>query len=168
MLTAKHHQNLFESKIPTDFVLPDWNSPQYYARKLKASDCYQDYTSVLESIDIIKETRGGDWNVDNMNLEENLIDLAYHQRQSEYNQAFVYAIFTPDKNEYIGCFYIYPIGFRAEITELTKNYDADISFWISKKFYTKDFYFQFWSDLQMFLKKNYPFFKFYFSNKLKS
>jgi hypothetical protein len=165
---TNQHTNLFESKIPEGFIMPQWENDKYFARMLKMSDCYIDYINVMDSMEVIPEARGGiDWPTPDLTIEDNLISLGYHQRQSEYNQGFSYIVFTRDTNEYFGCFYIYPMGFRTPVNDENTNFDADISFWITKKFYSKDLYFNFWEDLQVFIKENYPFFKFYFSNKLK-
>src|SRR5690606_23024234 len=99
---------------------------KFIARKLRASDVYLDYIAVMSSIDIIKQTRGGSWPTPDLRFEDDMIDLAWHQREFENGSSFAYTIMSPDETECLGCFYLYPAGFRGEAPE---GSDADVSFW---------------------------------------
>lgn len=104
--------------------------PKFIARKLSASDVEKDFAAVMSNIDFIRKTRGGNWPTEDMTLEENRIDLSWHQREFEYENSFAYTVMSPDESECLGCFYLYPPNFR---TPAPAGTDVDISFWVTEK-----------------------------------
>jgi hypothetical protein len=41
-------------------------------------------------------------------LEQDLIDLAWHQKEAQRRSSFAYAVMRPDERVQLGCFYIVP------------------------------------------------------------
>jgi hypothetical protein len=65
----------------------------FVIRKLEAKDVALDLAAVQSSIDIIKKVRGGTWPDSNIELEENRIDLSWHQREFEVGTSFAYSCY---------------------------------------------------------------------------
>lgn len=150
-------------ELPKEFIIPqEHKTSNFLFRKLTVRDVYEDYLAVMSSIDTIRETRGGSWPNKDLTFEEDLIDLGWHQKEFENESSFAYTVFSPDNSKCLGCFYIYPAGFRKEISE---EYDADVSFWVTKDSYEKGLYEILYKDIKEFLTK-WPFKNPYWSNKL--
>ena len=58
---------------------------------------------------------------ENLTIEDNLIDLGWHQREFTLGHSFAYSI-SRKGEKYLGCCYFYP---SEKI-----NYDVDIFYWI--------------------------------------
>jgi len=135
--------------------------PKFIARKLKASDVYLDYVAVMSSIETIKNTRGGSWPTSDLSFEDDMIDLAWHQREFENRSSFAYTIMNPNESKCLGCFYLYPVGYRGEAPE---NSDVDVSFWVTQKAYDDGLYRQLYKTLKVWLAKQWPFKQPHWSN----
>ncbi|MEM8768352.1 MAG: GNAT family N-acetyltransferase, partial [Pseudomonadota bacterium] len=60
---------------------------------------------------------GSEWPTD-LTLEQNLIDLGWHQKEFQSGNSFAYTVVELDESRVIGCVYIYPtrkVGFDAEV-----------------------------------------------------
>lgn len=158
--------NMFVQVVPENFTPPNLVKENYIARKLMASDAELDFAAVMSSIDIIKETRGGSWPSANLTLEEDRIDLSWHQREFENNSSFAYTVVNKDETKCLGCFYLYPMGFRTDLGKDNSNYDIDLSWWVTQEMYNQGFYDQLGRDIKEWLEKEWPFKKVYFSNKV--
>jgi len=133
------------------------------ARPLTRNDLESDLKAVNSSIEIIRKTRGGSWPDKELSEDSDFLDLAWHEREFCENDSFAYVIYT-DKNEYVGCFYLYPIGERTEFNEKTKDYDVDASWWVSEEMYNKGYYKKLQLALRHWLKNDFPFESVYYSN----
>ncbi|MGE3769363.1 MAG: GNAT family N-acetyltransferase [Bdellovibrionales bacterium] len=153
------------SFVPDSFDVPErLETPQFVIRKLTFADAALDYEAVSSSLDIIRATRGGLYGNEeqNLSLTENQISLGWHQREFEYRTSFAYTITTPDGKECIGCIYIYPPGYYAEIPA---GADADVSFWVSQKAYDQGLYPVVYGVLDQWLKDVWPFKNIAYTNK---
>lgn len=143
------------SFIPKDFKVPERaETDSFIIRKLCAKDAYLDYIAVMSSIEIIKQTRGGSWPYPELTFEDDLIDLAWHQREFEGGRSFALTVMNLDESACLGCVYIYPPGFRSEVAQ---EYDADISFWVTQKMYDSGFYNELYFFLKEWIKDKWPF-----------
>lgn len=141
--------------LSKDFKVPEKiEHPKFVCRKLCARDVYLDYIAVMSSIDIIKKTRGGSWPTSDLSFEDDLIDLAWHQREFENRSSFAYTVMNPDETECLGCFYLYPAGFRKESPE---GSDLDVSFWVTQKEYDAGLYPELYKTIKEWLAKEWPF-----------
>jgi hypothetical protein len=128
--------NTENKKIPKKIEGKNFN-----AEVLRYIHAEEDLRNVLESEKLIKKTRGnaGKWpDPKKLSLEENAIDLAWHQREFENGISFAY-LMRSKKDEYLGCAYLYPMNFRSKIPD-AKKYEVDFSFWITSKFYSVELY----------------------------
>ncbi len=114
--------------------------PNFIATKLTPKFVYDDYISVINNAELIKKTRGGSWpDLNWLNIEEDLIDLSWHQREFENESSFAFVLYSRDK-KYIGCVYLYPMAFRSDFGEDNKKYCLDFSFWTIQEFYDNGTY----------------------------
>ena len=64
---------------------------------------------------------GSTW-PDGLTLEEDLIDLGWHQREFTLRSSFAYTVMSPDESVCLGCVYINPT--------LKQGYDAMVVLWV--------------------------------------
>ena len=149
--------------LPENFSAPaELRHQKFIARKLKASDTYLDYMAVMSSIEIIRKTRGGSWPSPDLSFEDDMIDLSWHQREFENKSSFAYTVMNLEETACLGCFYLYPAGFRGEAPE---GSDVDVSFWVTQKEYDKGLYAELYKAMQEWLEKEWLFKKPHWSNK---
>jgi hypothetical protein len=55
-------------------------------------------------------------------LEQDLIDLAWHQKEAQRRTSFAYAVMNPMGTQQVGCVYIEP--------PLTDGFDAAVLYWV--------------------------------------
>jgi len=149
--------------VPDTFDVPQrLEHPRFVARKLCAKDVYLDYIAVLSSIDLIRRTRGGKWPTPDLCIEDDLIDLAWHQREFELRSSFAYTVMNPTETECVGCFYLFPAGFRGKVPEAC---DVDVSFWVTQKAYDEALYLELYRSLKHWLAEKWPFKQVFWSNR---
>ena len=101
--------------VPEELITPDFR-----LRMLSVHDVVKDFEAVTVSraqLLTMFPTWGG-W-PDGLTLEDNLIDLGWHQREFTRRNSFAYTVLSPDGSKVIGCVYIDPtrkVGYDAEIT----------------------------------------------------
>ncbi len=116
-------------------------STSFVAEVLSAKHAEEDLMHVLENEKLIKCTRGnaGSWpNPKTLTLEENRIDLSWHQREFENGSSFAYLMRDKD-GVYVGCAYLYPMNFRSKLPN-AKKHDVDFSFWVTGRVYEQGLY----------------------------
>lgn len=134
----------------------------FLLRTLSYRDAEIDYEAVMSSIDIIQKTRGGNWPTKDLTLEDNKIDLAWHQREFEFKNSFAYCVWDLEEKEYLGCVYFYSAGFRGKTP---KDADVDISFWVTQKAYDRGLYPKLFKEVKAWVQKDWPFKKPFYSNE---
>jgi len=149
--------------IPDNFEVPEkLETPNFIIRKLTFRDAKLDYEAVMSSIDIIHQTRGGNWPDINLTFEDDQIDLAWHQREFENRTSFAYTVMNLDESECLGCLYLYQPGHR---NESSKDADVDVSFWVTQRAYDQGLYKVLYETLDNWLKTTWPFKKIVYTNK---
>jgi hypothetical protein len=148
--------------IPEEFQIPEkLLKNDFIIRKLVAKDVYLDYIAVMSSINIIKKTRGGIWPSPDLSFEDDMIDLAWHQREFEHKSSFAYTVMNLEESECLGCLYLYPPGTRSENS---RNSDVDVSFWVTQSAYGKGFYKVLYNELSRWLTEYWKFKKIGYTN----
>lgn len=151
--------------LPTGVVAPKrLTFEDLVARPLTRQDIKDDLEGVNSSIEIIRKTRGGSWPSGQISEEEDLLDLAWHEHEFLHNSSFAYVIYNTD-GQYIGCFYLYGMGIRSDLTEKLANYDIDASWWVTTTAYEKGYYQKLYKSLQLWLGNDFAFKKIHYSNK---
>jgi hypothetical protein len=109
--------------VPADFIVPErLDAVAFQLRPLTVHDLVRDYDAVMSSAAELKEQMGdGHTWPEGLTLEENLIDLGWHQREFRLRHSFAYTVVSPDGERCLGCCYIYPSSDPA--------YDVDAHYW---------------------------------------
>jgi hypothetical protein len=105
-----------ENPIP-----PGFDGAGFKARPITINDAVKDYDAVMTSAERLRE-RFPLWGwppEDGLTLEEDMIDLAWHQKEAELRRSFNYVVLSPDESRVLGCVYVDPpekAGADAEVT----------------------------------------------------
>lgn len=151
--------------LPDDFQAPEeLKFDDLIAKPLTRDDLQADIEGVNSSLEIIRKTRGGSWPEEAVSEEFDFLDLAWHEREFRDATSFAYIIYDTD-GTHIGCFYLYPMGERTELTEALLAYDINASWWVTQEAYDKDYYKKLQTALAGWLKDEFPFDNIYYSNK---
>ena len=112
--------------VQPDFVVPDtFETPRFVLSMLTIHDVVRDYDAVMSSATHLKATYGevyGRTWPDGLTLEDDLIDLGWHQREFTIRRSFAYKVEAPDRSAYLGCIYIN--------ATLKRDFDAMIMIWV--------------------------------------
>lgn len=98
------------SLVPAGFRVPDGlEAPAFRLRMLTVHDVVKDYEAVMTSVDHLKGVFGpGRAWPEGLTLEQNLIDLGWHQKEFQRRTSFAYTVVKPDETQVLGCVYLYP------------------------------------------------------------
>lgn len=99
--------------VPADFTVPrELLAPEFRLEPLGEQHNASDHAAWTGSIAHISATpgwAGRGWPpADGMTPEDNLADLRRHAADFEARRGFTYTVLEPDRDEVIGCLYIYP------------------------------------------------------------
>ncbi len=94
-------------------------------RMLTVSDVVKDYDAVISSEAHLLKTKpfgpNQTWPND-LTLEQNLIDLGWHQKEFQRKSSFAYTVMNLDEDQCLGCIYINP--------STNSNYEAMVVLWV--------------------------------------
>ena len=113
--------------VPDDFDVPvGIETDRYRLRMLTVNDVVKDYDAVMSSIDHLKGVldSASQW-PQGLTLEQNLIDLGWHQKEFQKRSSFAFTMMILDEERCLGCVYIYP----------SETADADVLMWVRKEEY---------------------------------
>ncbi len=87
---------------------------------LTVHDVVKDYAAILEAVE-----RDGtpDPPDEPLTLEQNLVDLGWHQKEFQTRRSFAFTVVSPDESSCLGCVYIYPDG----------TADARVHLWVRRQ-----------------------------------
>ncbi len=108
--------------VPREFEIPaGMETDRYRLRMLTVHDVVKDYEAVMSSVDHLKGVLDPDssW-PEGLSLEQDLIDLGWHQKEFQRRSSFAYTVMSLDEQRCLGCIYIYP----------STEADADVFFWV--------------------------------------
>jgi len=110
--------------VPASFQVPArLDAPGFHLRMLTVNDLIKDYDAVMSSVEHLQGVMDP---VDpwprGMTLEEDLVDLGWHQREFLLRHSFAYTVMNADESVCLGCCYLYPSD-RA-------GYDAMAFYWV--------------------------------------
>ena len=114
------------------FIPSNFNPPQTLAtdefrlRMLTVNDVVKDYDAVMTSIDHLKGVFGTNsaWPKNDLTLEQDLIDLEWHQKEFQKLSSFAYTMMNLDESQCLGCVYVLPSD--------NEKYDAMVILWVRK------------------------------------
>jgi hypothetical protein len=99
------------------------DSVRFLLRPLTIHHVIKDYDAVMTSQSHLWQRFGEVWHwpAADLTLEQDLIDLAWHQKEFQTNSSFAYSVLNVDLSRVLGCVYIYPAN--------TAEVDAEVWFW---------------------------------------
>ena len=102
-------------------IPPAHDLPSAHLRMLTVADLDEDMDAILESAEALVGTFGDDW-PRGLTKDEDLVDLAWHQREFTSQRSFAWVVRDPATGRYEGCAYVFPvIGTRGK---------ADVYLWL--------------------------------------
>jgi hypothetical protein len=110
-----------EPFIPENFVVPAvLETDRIRLRMLTVNDVVKDYDAVVSSADHLQATfsNGSGWPA-GLTLEQNLVDLGWHQKEFQSKTSFAFTVVSLDEKRVLGCVYILPFrsgGHGAQVT----------------------------------------------------
>ena len=108
--------------VPPDFDVPEQlETDSYRLRMLTTSDVVKDYDAVISSAAHINELWNGVSWPEGLTIEQNLIDLGWHQKEFQRRRSFAFTVTDLDGDRVLGCVYINPTRKR--------GYDAVVYLW---------------------------------------
>jgi hypothetical protein len=100
----------WQQLVPADFqVSPRLEAPGFHLRMLTVHDLVKDYDAVMSSETRLRGTMNPEstWPA-GLTLEEDLVDLGWHQCEFRLRRSFAYTVMSADESVCLGCCYIYP------------------------------------------------------------
>jgi len=111
--------------VDIDFKIPaPLSNAQFHFEMLNKELTEIDYEAVMSSKERLRQVffEHDTWPEENMTIEFNTVELIQHEHEFSAREAFAYAVFSPNKDNYIGCVYVYP-------TKAT-DYDREVYLWV--------------------------------------
>lgn len=108
--------------VPEHFDVPEQlESDSFRIRVLTIHDAEKDYDAVTSSLSHLQRQflEECDWPREDLSLEQNLIDLGWHQKEFQRRSSFAYTVVALDESRVLGCVYIFPFdkgGYDVEVT----------------------------------------------------
>ena len=132
------------------FKVPEkLEAKEFRLRMLTVNDVVKDYDAVMSSVDELKTIfPDSNWPV-GLTLEENLIDLGWHQREFLTRRSFAYTVVTLVETRVLGCVYINPTRKR--------GYDAEVYLWARESKLGVGLDASLCSVVKLWLKSEWPF-----------
>ena len=110
--------------VPEGFDVPETlQTERLRLRPLTINDAVKDYAAVMSSEERLRTVfdPSGEW-PSGLTLEQNIIELGWHQTEFQLRTSFAYTVVSLDESEVLGCVYIYPTR--------KPGYDAEITLWV--------------------------------------
>jgi hypothetical protein len=140
------------SFLPDGFEVPEGlETSRFRLRQITIHDVVKDYDAVMTSREQLWSQFGDFWGwpPEDLTLEQDLIDLAWHQKEGQLKRSFNFAILTPDESRLLGCFYIDPPGKKA--------YDAELYLWVRRDEVPDDLEEMLLGEVKQWTRDNWPF-----------
>ena len=136
--------------IPDDFEVPvTLETNEYRLRMLSINDVDMDYEAVMSSVNHLSQVwPDSNW-PESLTLEQNLIDLAWHQKEFQRRTSFAYTMVTTDEKKVIGCVYFYPTS--------KSGYDAEVFMWVRESKLITGLDSRLFETVRIWLKDDWPF-----------
>ena len=84
--------------VDEDFVVPDiLETDEFRLRMLTVNDVIKDYDAVMSSVEHLRKVWPDSGWPEGLTLEEDLIDLGWHQREFMNRSSFAYTMVTLDE-----------------------------------------------------------------------
>lgn len=142
------------AQSPHPFVTKDFEVPKaletnkFRLRMLSVNDVVKDFDAVITSEKHLHDIWGPGW-PKGLTLEQNLIDLGWHQKEFQERRSFTYTMVTLDESRVLGAVYIYPTR--------KKGYDAEVYLWARQSELASGLEIELTASVKAWLKDKWPF-----------
>ena len=138
--------------VPNDVEVPISLENQHFRIRMRTvNDVAKDYDAVMTSIDHLQEMYLPIWNwpTEELTLEQDLIDLGWHQKEFQRRRSFTYTVVSLDESQVLGCLYIDPCN--------KSIFDAEIYMWVRESEVANNLDSILFSTVKAWVKGNWPF-----------
>ena len=140
----------------TPFVAPEFSVPEGLAnaefrlRMLTVNDVVKDYDAVMSSVGHLRTIfgPGSSW-PEGLTLEQNLVDLGWHQKEFQRRRSFAYTVVDPSGERVLGCVYVNPTAKR--------GFDAAVYLWARQSELEKGLEHRLYEAVQDWVRREWPF-----------
>ena len=111
--------------VPDSFIIPTGiETKDFRIRILTINDLVKDYDAVISSVDHLRGVfgPGSSWPSNDLTLEQDLVDLGWHQKEFERRSSFAFTVMNLDESRCLGCIYVDPSE--------KAGYEAKAIFWV--------------------------------------
>jgi hypothetical protein len=110
------------SFVAASFEVPKtFETAEFRLRMLSVNDVVKDFDAVIGSAAHLRTVfPDGTW-PDGLTLEQNLVDLGWHQKEFQMRRSFAYTVVDRTEARVLGCVYINPSSRR--------GHDAEVTLW---------------------------------------
>jgi len=116
---------------------------------LTVNDVVKDYDAVMTSVDHLKTIWPDDSWPEGLTIEQNLIDLGWHQKEFQIRQSFAYTMVNLSESRVMGCVYIDP--------SWKEGYDAVVYLWARQSELAADLENRLFAAVKIWLSSEWPF-----------
>lgn len=116
--------------VPPNFEIPKvLETDGFKLRMLTVNDVVKDYDAVMTSVEHLQGVFGSrsKWPSKDLTLEQDLIDLGWHQKEFQMRSSFAYTVMDPNESQCLGCMYIFP--------STKSDFDVEVYMWVRKSAY---------------------------------
>ncbi len=138
--------------VPNNFRVPEvLETHKLRLRMLTVSDVVKDYDAVMSSVEHLQGVFGpnSNWPSRDLTLEQDLIDLGWHQKEFQRRTSFAYSVFSLDEKRCLGCVYIDPSS--------KSEYDAMVFLWVRQSELKNGLDEHLFETVKKWLKERWPF-----------
>jgi hypothetical protein len=110
--------------LPPGFEVPErLETERCRLRPITIHDAVKDYDAVMTSVEHLRRLFGDGWGWPpaDLTLEDDLIELGWHQVEFRRRSSFDYAVMSLDESRLLGCVYVDP--------PTRAGWDAEVFYW---------------------------------------
>ncbi len=127
------------SFLPRDFQVPAVvETARFRMRSITIHDAFKDYDAVMSSREHLwgRFGKAWGWPAEDMTIEQNIVDLGWHQKEFQLRSSFDYAVMSLNEQRLLGCVYIDPphepgtdadVWYWARQSELASGLEAELA-----------------------------------------
>jgi hypothetical protein len=135
--------------VAKEFEVPETlETERFRMRMLTVNDVVKDYDAVMTSAGHLHDIWGPGW-PDGLTLEQNLIDLGWHQKEFQRRRSFAYTVVSLDGSSVLGCVYINP--------SYKQGYDAVVYLWARQSLLESGMETELLNRVKTWLAQDWPF-----------
>ena len=153
---------LLNPLVPDSFNVPEQKeTSDFQLRMLTVHDIVKDYDAVMSSVGRLTTVFGDNsgW-PRGLTLEQNLIDLGWHQKEFQRRTSFAYTVMKPDETMCLGCVYILPPTRNNTIHNSTSDnsgFDAAVFLWVRDSAYAEGLDEKLFAVVKQWIEEEWPF-----------